>query len=107
MKPVLIVIAGPSSAGTTTVTKRLRKVHRSDGATCLNPDEIAQERFGDWNDPSLVLKAANWAAQERGHEALLVARCTDGRLRKSYGTPPPWAMVSLANLERHPDHEQV
>jgi predicted ABC-type ATPase len=38
----------------------------------LNPDEIAKDRFGDWNSPDAVLKAAAWTKQRR--EELLEAR---------------------------------
>lgn len=65
MKPVLIVIAGPNGAGKTTVTERIRRDHWSDGVTYLNPDDIARDRFGDWNNPEHSLQAAVWVAQER------------------------------------------
>lgn len=71
MKPVLIVIAGPNGAGKTTVTERIRRDHWSDGVTYLNPDEVARDRFGDWNNPEHSLKAAVWVAEER--ERLLAA----------------------------------
>ena len=57
MKPVLLVIAGPNGSGKTTVTGRLRRDHWSDGVEYLNPDEVALERFGDWNSPSTFRKA--------------------------------------------------
>lgn len=65
MKPALLVIAGPNGAGKTTITVRLRAERWSDGVEYINPDEIAQERFGDWNSPSAVLQAAQWAAARR------------------------------------------
>lgn len=71
MRPVLIVIAGPNGAGKTTVTERIRRDHWSDGVTYLNPDEIAQNTFGDWNNPENSQKAAEWVAGER--ERLLAA----------------------------------
>lgn len=71
MKPILIVIAGPNGAGKTTVTERIRRDHWSDGVTYLNPDEVAQDRFGDWNNPENSQKAADWVAEER--ERLLAA----------------------------------
>lgn len=72
MQPVLIVIAGPNGAGKTTVTARLRLDSWSAGVEYLNPDEIARDRFGDWNSTDAVLSAANWARQRR--EELLAAR---------------------------------
>jgi predicted ABC-type ATPase len=72
MRPALLVIAGPNGAGKTTVTTRLRADHWSDGVEYLNPDDIAQERFGDWNSPKAVIDAALWAEARR--EELLDAR---------------------------------
>ncbi|MFZ4736570.1 MAG: hypothetical protein ACOYM9_11525 [Bradymonadia bacterium] len=57
MNAVLLVIAGPNGAGKTTVTARLRADHWSEGVEYINPDDIAQERFGDWNSPDAVLRA--------------------------------------------------
>ena len=72
MKPVLIVIAGPNGAGKTTVTERLRRDHWSEGVDYLNPDEVARDRYGDWNSPVAVLEAARWTSARR--EQLLAAR---------------------------------
>ncbi len=38
----------------------------------MNPDEIAKDRFGDWNSPGAVLQAVQWAAARR--EELLATR---------------------------------
>lgn len=65
MKPVLLVVAGPNGSGKTTVTVRLRAERWSDGVEYLNPDEIAQAQFGDWNSPEAVLNAARWTANRR------------------------------------------
>lgn len=73
-RPVLLVIAGPNGSGKTTVTAQLRKHSWSDGVDYINPDEIARDRFGDWNSPDAVKKAADWAAARR--EELL--RAGDG-----------------------------
>lgn len=71
MKPALLVIAGPNGAGKTTLTDRLRKDKWSEGVEYLNPDEIARDRFGDWNDPAAVMDAARWTTARR--EELLQA----------------------------------
>ena len=71
MKPVLLVIAGPNGAGKTTVTTRLRAERWSEGVEYLNPDEVARDRFGDWNSPKSVLAAAQWTDDRR--EQLLAA----------------------------------
>ena len=73
MKPALLVIAGPNGAGKTTVTARLREERWSEGAEYLNPDEIARDRFGDWNAPEAVMSAARWTA-ERREELLALGR---------------------------------
>lgn len=72
MRPALLVIAGPNGAGKTTVTVRLRAERWSDGVEYLNPDEVARDRFGDWNSPEAVLEAARWT--ERRREELLAGR---------------------------------
>lgn len=71
MRPALLVIAGPNGAGKTTVTVRLRRDHWSDGVEYLNPDDIARDRFGDWNAPEAVASAARWTEARR--EELLAA----------------------------------
>ncbi len=72
MNPALLVIAGPNGAGKTTVTTRLRADHWSEGVEYINPDDIARDRFGDWNSPEAVVHAARWAEARR--EELLRAR---------------------------------
>lgn len=64
--PVLLVIAGPNGAGKTTVTEQLRRDRWSEGVEYINPDEIARDRFGDWNSPIAVAEAARWASHGRG-----------------------------------------
>jgi predicted ABC-type ATPase len=72
VKPVLLVIAGPNGAGKTTITERLRRERWSEGVEYLNPDEIARDRFGDWNSPTAIRQAAEWS--DRRREELLAAR---------------------------------
>ncbi len=64
-RPVLLVIAGPNGAGKTTVTARLRDDGWSHGVEYLNPDDVAQTRFGDWNSPRASLEAALWTTARR------------------------------------------
>jgi predicted ABC-type ATPase len=71
MKPVLLVIAGPNGSGKTTVTIRLRADRWSEDVEYLNPDDVARDRFGDWNSPEATLEAARWTTARR--EALLAA----------------------------------
>lgn len=62
LKPELIIIAGPNGSGKTSVTQRFLHHEWSEGTLYINPDQIAQERFGDWNSSEAVLKAANYCS---------------------------------------------
>jgi len=72
MNPTLLVVAGPNGAGKTTVTVKLRQERWSDDVEYLNPDDVARERFGDWNSPQASLDAARWTSARR--ETLLAER---------------------------------
>lgn len=72
LQPVLIVVAGPNGSGKTTLTARLKQDHWSEGVEYLNPDDIARDRFGNWNSPEAVLAAARWTESRR--EDLLRSR---------------------------------
>jgi predicted ABC-type ATPase len=65
MNPVLLVVAGPNGSGKTTVTVALRRDRWSENVEYINLDEIAQERFGDWNSPQAILSAATCAESSR------------------------------------------
>ncbi len=65
MSPALLVIAGPNGSGKTTITRRLREERWSDGVEYLNPDDVARDRFGDWNSPEAVINAARWTQTRR------------------------------------------
>lgn len=64
-KPELIVIAGPNGSGKTTVTTQFLHHEWSDGVMYINPDQIAEDKFGGWNDRSAILEAANYCADLR------------------------------------------
>ena len=64
-KPELIIIAGPNGSGKTSVTKRFLHHEWAEGTTYINPDEVANEMFGDWNSREAVLNAANYCAEWR------------------------------------------
>ena len=64
-KPELIIIAGPNGSGKTSVTKRFLHHEWAEGTTYINPDEVANEMFGDWNSKEAVLNAANYCAAWR------------------------------------------
>ena len=64
-KPVLIVIAGPNGSGKTSVTSQILKHDWVENCVYINPDNIALEEFGSWNDPESIMKAAKMATQMR------------------------------------------
>ncbi|MBQ2510763.1 MAG: zeta toxin family protein [Bacteroidales bacterium] len=66
-RPVLIVIAGPNGSGKTTVTSKILKHEWLEDSVYINPDQVAQERFGDWNSPEAVRQAAEYCAEWREH----------------------------------------
>ena len=64
-KPTFCVVAGPNGSGKTTTTVQLLNDEWTADSLYINPDNIAQETFGDWNSPEAVLKAAELATQQR------------------------------------------
>ena len=64
-KPVLIVIAGPNGSGKTTITSKILHHEWLENAVYINPDLVAQDKFGDWNSPEAVLQAAQYCDQQR------------------------------------------
>lgn len=64
-RPTLCVIAGPNGSGKTTTTEQLLSNEWGADSLYINPDNIAQEEFGDWNDKEAVLKAAKRATEIR------------------------------------------
>lgn len=59
-KPVLIVIAGPNGSGKTSVTSKLLHHEWMEDAVYINPDIVAQEKFGDWNSPTAVMQSVKY-----------------------------------------------
>ena len=59
-KPLLIVIAGPNGSGKTTITRRVIRHQWAESCEYINPDEVAQHIFGDWNDIEAIRKAVNY-----------------------------------------------
>ena len=64
-QPVLIVIAGPNGSGKTTVTKQILQHEWTEGAVYINPDQIAQEKFGDWNSEKAVRQSIFYCEELR------------------------------------------
>ena len=64
-KPVLIVIAGPNGSGKTTITSKILRHEWLENAVYINPDQVAQDKFGDWNSPEAVKQAVQYCEQQR------------------------------------------
>lgn len=64
-RPTLCIVAGPNGSGKTTMTLQLLANEWAEDSLYINPDNIAQETFGDWNSPEAVLKAAKLATDKR------------------------------------------
>ena len=64
-RPVLIVVAGPNGSGKTTITSKILRHEWLENAVYINPDNVAQERYGDWNSPEAVLEAARYCQSWR------------------------------------------
>ncbi|MCQ2233037.1 MAG: zeta toxin family protein [Paludibacteraceae bacterium] len=65
LRPTLCIVAGPNGSGKTSTTLRLLANEWTADSLYINPDNIAQEQFGDWNSPEAILKAAQLATQQR------------------------------------------
>jgi predicted ABC-type ATPase len=65
IKPVLIIIAGPNGSGKTTITSKILKHEWVENCVYVNPDNIALEKFGDWNSQEAIMKAAKYAEKIR------------------------------------------
>lgn len=63
--PVLIVIAGPNGSGKTSVTSKILHHEWIEDSEYINPDNVARDVFGDWNNQEAVFKAANYCNEWR------------------------------------------
>lgn len=64
-RPVLIIIAGPNGSGKTTITSQILHHEWLENSVYINPDQVAQERFGDWNSAEAVRQSAEYCADWR------------------------------------------
>jgi predicted ABC-type ATPase len=65
MQPKLLVIAGPNGSGKTSITEKILRHEWMEGCIYINPDNIARDRYGDWNSPEAVMQAVRYAARRR------------------------------------------
>ncbi len=59
-RPVLIVIAGPNGSGKTSVTSKILHHEWLEDSEYINPDNVARDIFGNWNNRDAILNAANY-----------------------------------------------
>ena len=59
-RPVLIIIAWPNGSGKTTITSKILKHEWLEDAIYVNPDIVAQEKFGDWNSKEAIIKSVKY-----------------------------------------------
>ncbi|MDO4163555.1 MAG: zeta toxin family protein [Bacteroides sp.] len=64
-RPTLCIVAGPNGSGKTSTTIQLLQYEWTKESLYINPDNIAQEQFGDWNSLDAVRKAAEFSTQLR------------------------------------------
>ncbi len=64
-RPTLCIVAGPNGSGKTTTTIQLLSNEWGADSLYINPDNIAKDEFGDWNDAEAVHKAAIRATEMR------------------------------------------
>ena len=64
-RPTLCVVAGPNGSGKTTATELLLANEWGANSLYINPDIIAEQEFGGWNNDEAVLKAAQRATELR------------------------------------------
>lgn len=54
------MIAGPNGSGKTTITTKILHHQWMEDAVYINPDQIAKNKFGDWNSPEAVMKSVKY-----------------------------------------------
>lgn len=64
-RPVLIVIAGPNGSGKTSITSRILHHEWMEDSLYINPDIIAQEKFGDWNSREAIMQSVKYCEDLR------------------------------------------
>ena len=96
-RPTLCAVAGPNGSGKTTTTELLLANEWGANSLYINPDNIAEQEFGGWNNVEAVLKAAYiYDNSIENHLPQLLYRTTDGNLAKQYVADiPEWAQILI------------
>ena len=56
-KPELIIISGPNGSGKTSITQKFLHHEWAEGTMYINPDQVAKDMFGDWNNAEAVFES--------------------------------------------------
>ena len=99
-KPVLIVLAGPNGSGKTTIAEQLLEHPWSAGTVYVNPDLIAQQEFGSWDDPDAIRRAAELAEEIR-EECFVHRRSL--MFETVLSTPPKLDFIRRATIIESPE----
>ena len=60
-----ISLMGPNGSGKTSITSKILQHEWVESCLYINPDNIANEKFGDWNLREAVLDAAKYSTKIR------------------------------------------
>lgn len=63
--PQLIIVAGPNGSGKTTFTRKFMELRNAEEFVYINADQIAKDKFGDWNNQESILQAARYCKELR------------------------------------------
>lgn len=59
------MVCGPNGSGKTSITHKILNHKWIENSIYINPDEIANNLFGDWNSLDAIIKAANYSKDLR------------------------------------------
>lgn len=84
LRPVLCVVAGPNGSGKTSTTEKLLTNEWTADSVYINPDNIAQEKYGDWNSEEFVDRAYVYDNSRNNELPQLLYRTVEGKIHKTY-----------------------
>ena len=61
----LTAVVGPNGSGKTSVTSKILHHEWMEDSVYINPDIVAQEKFGDWNSIEAIQKAVKYCEEWR------------------------------------------